>query len=110
MAKRVQGYGELFKSYPDVVDVVTLCEMLGGISKKYAYRLLQQGQIRSIKIGRSYRIPKTFVAAYLLGQNENRGWISHRECGSVCAADGGPPDTAGVAGAATSQTPKGKTS
>ena len=31
----------MFESYPDVVTVDQLCLMLGGISKKLAYRLLE---------------------------------------------------------------------
>ena len=30
----------MFEDYPDVVDVDGLCKMLGGISRKLAYRLL----------------------------------------------------------------------
>jgi len=37
------GKREIFRKYPDVVDVPQLCEMLGGsrpVSKKTAYRML----------------------------------------------------------------------
>lgn len=61
-------YQTMFPAYPDVVDVETLCEMLGGVSKKLAYKLLTQGKIKSLKVGRSYRIPKIYVAEYLVGQ------------------------------------------
>lgn len=58
---------EMFAEYPDVVDVEQLCEMLGGISRKLAYRLLTSGELRSVRIGRSYRIPKLCVIEYLTG-------------------------------------------
>lgn len=58
----------MFDNYPDVVDVPTLRKMLGGISKKLAYRLLTEGEIKSVRIGRSYRIPKTCVIDFLLGE------------------------------------------
>ncbi len=58
----------MFDSYPDVVDVPTLRKMLGGISKKLAYRLLANGEIQSIRIGRSYKIPKICVIEFLLGE------------------------------------------
>lgn len=44
-------YKSMFKDYPDVVNVRQLQTMLGGISKKLAYHLLQNNIIKSIKIG-----------------------------------------------------------
>ena len=55
----------MFEKYPDVVDVNDLCKMLGGISRKLAYRLLSDQEIRSVRIGRSYKIPKVCVIEYL---------------------------------------------
>ena len=55
----------LFEEYPDVVDVDGLCKMLGGISRKLAYRLLISQEIKSVRIGRSYKIPKISVIEYL---------------------------------------------
>lgn len=46
-----------------------LCEMLGGISRKLAYRLLSEQEIHSIRIGRSYKIPKVCVIDYIIGEN-----------------------------------------
>ena len=57
---------QMFKEYPDVVGVSDLREMLGGISKKLAYKLLSQNEIHSIRIGREYKIPKCDVVDYLL--------------------------------------------
>ena len=57
----------MFENYPDVVSVPELCDMLGGISKKLAYQLLAKGDIYSVKVGRSYRIPKVGVISYLTG-------------------------------------------
>ena len=65
------GKREIFRKYPDVVDVPQLCEMLGGsrpVSKKTAYRMLNAGKIKAFRIGRSYRIPKVNVIRFL--QNE----------------------------------------
>ena len=56
---------QLFESYPDVVEVDDLCKMLGGISRKLAYRLLARQEIKSVRIGRSYKIPKVFIIEYL---------------------------------------------
>ena len=58
----------MFEKYPDVVSVPELCKMLGGISKKLAYKMLVNGEIFSVKVGRSYKIPKVSVISYLTGQ------------------------------------------
>ena len=57
----------MFEKYPDVVSVTELCKMLGGISKKLAYKMLANGEIFSVRVGRSYKIPKVSVIAYLTG-------------------------------------------
>lgn len=46
-------------------DLMTLL----GIGRNTAYELLRSGQIRAIKVGRSYLIPKDAVTAYLRGAN-----------------------------------------
>lgn len=56
----------MFEDYPDVVEVDDLCKMLGGISRKLAYRLLADQEIRSVRIGRAYKIPKVCVIEYLM--------------------------------------------
>ncbi len=58
-------YKSMFKCYPDVVNVKQLQIMLGGISKKLAYQLLGNNIIKSIKIGREYKIAKADVILYL---------------------------------------------
>ena len=59
------AYQLLFTEYPDVVNVDQMCEMLGGICNKTAYRLLKSGKIKSFIVGRSYRIPKLNILEYL---------------------------------------------
>lgn len=61
----LNAYSHMFKDYPDVVNVVQMCDMLGGISTKTGYKLLQTNQINHFKIGRAYKIPKVHVIAYL---------------------------------------------
>ncbi len=68
MSKSADNSKNMFQSYPDVVDVSGMSLML-GISKKLAYRLIAQGKIGSVKVGRSYKIPKTFIVKYLVGNN-----------------------------------------
>lgn len=55
-----------FEDYPDVVEVADLRRMLGGISRKLAYRLLANQEIKSVRIGRIYKIPKLCVIEYLM--------------------------------------------
>lgn len=59
----------MFEKYPDVVEVKELCQMLGGISKKLAYRLLANGDIFSVRVGRTYKVPKVSVIAYMTGKS-----------------------------------------
>ena len=71
MAMRGETFGkrEIFRKYPDVVDVTQLCKMLGGsrpVSKKTAYRLLTSGKIKAFGWAPpSYRIPKVNVIRFL---------------------------------------------
>ena len=58
----------MFENSPDVVEVDDLRKMLGGISKKLAYRLLSDQEIRSVRVGRTYKIPKICVIEYLMGE------------------------------------------
>ena len=54
----------MFNSYPDILSVKQLCEIL-DIGKNTAYRLLQSGEIKSIKIGKVYKIPKKEIRKYI---------------------------------------------
>ncbi|MEK4261924.1 helix-turn-helix domain-containing protein [Paenibacillus sp. FSL L8-0499] len=60
-----EAYDLLFQDFPDVVNITELCEMLGGISSKTAYKLLQENKISHFKIGRTYKIPKINILLYL---------------------------------------------
>lgn len=50
--------------YPDVMDIGQMCEAL-GVSTKTGYKLLKDGKIEYLKIGRAYRIPKAHILRYL---------------------------------------------
>lgn len=64
-----ENYQMMFTTYPDVVTISQLKEML-SIGITLAYRLVKQNTINAIKIGREYKIPKANVIAYLTKQNE----------------------------------------
>ena len=59
-----QAYVLFFKDYPDVLDITHLKRIL-NISDKTVLHLLQTDRIHSVKVGRSYRIPKLFLLQYL---------------------------------------------
>lgn len=50
--------------YADLLDADDLSEYL-DISKRSTYRLLRSGAIKSIRVGREYRIPKAHIMTYL---------------------------------------------
>lgn len=54
----------MFANYPDIVNPKQLQEML-GICRSKTYSLLQNGEIKSKKIGSEYRIAKANVIKYL---------------------------------------------
>ena len=58
----------MFDRYPEVVEVDDLRKMLGGISRKLAYKLLADKEIQAVKVGRTYKIPKICIIEYLMGE------------------------------------------
>lgn len=59
-------YDILFKDYPDIVKVGTLKKMLPEkTGKNKIYKLLQNKEIFSKRIGRDYYIPKISIIKYL---------------------------------------------
>lgn len=66
-----ENYSLMFTSYPDIVDITQMRKMLGGIGVTLAYKLLKEKKIKSIKIGREYKIPKSYIIEYLLDVKEN---------------------------------------
>ena len=53
-----------FDKLPLVLHVKDLAKVL-SVSHNTAYALVRSGQIRSIRIGRTYRIPRDAVEEYL---------------------------------------------
>ena len=54
----------IFTQYPNIVTTAQLQEML-GIGRNTALKLLSRGEIKSVKIGKNYKIPKVYVIEYL---------------------------------------------
>ena len=57
-------YRSVLKEYPDILTVEEMSRAL-GVSTKTGYKLLRENKIDSIKVGRSYRIPKAHLLAYI---------------------------------------------
>ena len=53
-------YQMMFPNYPDIVTVKQLQVML-GVSRHLAYKLINDGEIQAVKIGTSLKIPKDSV-------------------------------------------------
>ena len=62
-----ENYEMMFTSYPDLVDITQLKEML-GIGINLAYKLVRNKTIPSLKVGREYKIPKGNIIYYLTKQ------------------------------------------
>ena len=54
----------MFNNYPDVVTVKDLCKML-NIGRNNAYKLLHNCDIKYVKVGKVYKIPKKFVIDFI---------------------------------------------
>ncbi len=66
MADMKETYPLMFTDYPDIVNLIQMRKMLGGISNTLAYRMLREKKIKSKKVGREYRIPKVNVIKYMM--------------------------------------------
>ena len=62
----------LFESYPDMLTVEQLAQAL-NIGRSMAYRLVQTGQVRSLRFGKAIRVPKTALLAAVARGNEVAG-------------------------------------
>jgi len=66
--KKRSEYIKSLKSYPELLHIGQLCEILGGISTKTGYKLLRGDKIHSLKVGREYRVTKSDLIDYLVSQ------------------------------------------
>ena len=60
----------LFTQYPDLMSINDLRGAL-GVGRTKAYELISSGEIRSIKVGKAIRIPKTVLLDYVKGCGYN---------------------------------------
>ena len=57
-------YRMMFREFPDVMSLKEVCKIL-GVSTKTGYKLIADGQLHALKVGRSYRVPKIYLFTYL---------------------------------------------
>ena len=55
----------MFKNYPDVVSPDDIQTML-QVGRNTVYGLLHNNEIKSIRIGKAYKIPKKYVIDFIL--------------------------------------------
>lgn len=68
MSNIKETYNLMFTDYPDIVNLVQMRKMLGGISNTLAYSILKENIIKSRKVGREYKIPKVNVINYMMAE------------------------------------------
>lgn len=56
---------EIFENYDDIVSVEEVMEML-RLGRVTIYNLLKKGEIKSLKVGRKYIIPKQCVIDFVM--------------------------------------------
>ncbi len=57
-------YQIVLKDYPDILTVEEMSSAL-GVSSKTGYKLIKDGKIQNMKVGRAYRIPKVHLLCFL---------------------------------------------
>ena len=57
-------YRSVLRDYPDVLDVNQVGAIL-GISTKTVYRMLREGSLASLKVGRTFKVPKLYLLQYI---------------------------------------------
>lgn len=63
----LQAYKVMLTEYPDVLKAEQVAEIF-GIEKHKVYKMIESGELRGVKIGSRYNIPKLAVIELLLGK------------------------------------------
>ncbi len=61
----------MFDGYPDILNACDVRKIL-SIGKDTLYRLLENGDIKSIRIGRIYKIPKLYLEEFIREEMNKR--------------------------------------
>jgi excisionase family DNA binding protein len=66
-----EAYRLMLQEYPDVMNIEQVSEAL-GVSTKAVYGLIKGSHLSFLKIGRTYRVPKILLIAYLYGDTQGQ--------------------------------------
>ena len=69
MTQSHNAYLRMFRAYPDALSLKDLSKMF-GVSTKQASKLIHDGKIDAVKIGREYRIAKINAIKFLMGKEQ----------------------------------------
>ena len=59
-----EAYRIMLRDYPDIMNIEQVSQIL-GVSTKTSYKLIRDGQLCCLKVGRTYRIPKVHLFTFL---------------------------------------------
>ena len=59
-----KAYRIMLRDYPDIMNIEQVCQIL-CVSTKTGYKLINEGHLCCMKVGRTYRIPKVHLLEYL---------------------------------------------
>ena len=71
MTQNQSAYLRMFRAYPDALSLKDLSQMF-GVSTKQASKLIHDGKIDAVKIGREYRIAKINAIKFLVGKDNTQ--------------------------------------
>ena len=62
--KQMEIYQTVLKDCPEIMSVEKMSEVL-GVSRRVGYKLLKEEKIPKVRVGKSYKISKVNLLAYL---------------------------------------------
>ena len=72
MANLKRYYEKKFANYPDLVDLLTFREMLGGIGDSFARRLIHEQRVKYTFVRPHFLISKRSIIDYILSDDYAR--------------------------------------
>jgi len=61
----------MFNDFGDILTIDELMECL-QIGRNTAYRLINSGEIKSVRVGRKHRIPREQITEYIIRQCQSQ--------------------------------------
>ena len=96
MTQNHNAYLRMFRAYPDALSLKDLSQMF-GVSTKQASKLIHEGKIAAVKVGREYRIAKLNAIKFLMGKEQKtcvvnvtsnpHRWTSPQHCDMVVSTE-----------------------